>query len=284
MKRTSIRSVLLLASLSVGLSGCSIIIGMVNNSKAKKAEEEAQQAHEAELAQARADLAKKREAALDPAATPEQLWDYSEALVAAKKQEDMQVDPNWQPELAESLSKRLEAEGGLTAENAQIGYALAQLHVIMERPDDAATLMLGLVKLGGEGPAPAIELFDGVASFPRTEVTDAAVLEMCPLIRPQVEGVASFVARCLGRAGGDITKLTWEGARDDLEVYARSSYATGPGTGTYTFETKIKGYKTTFWALGYIENTSGVYLGNPKVTAVLVDEKDAEVGTFTGYS
>ncbi|MCA9682209.1 MAG: hypothetical protein KC457_08440 [Myxococcales bacterium] len=143
MKRTSIRSVLLLASLSVGLSGCSIIIGMVNNSKAKKAEEEAQQAHEAELAQARADLAKKREAALDPAATPEQLWDYSEALVAAKKQEDMQVDPNWQPELAESLSKRLEAEGGLTAENAQIGYALAQLHVIMERPDDAATLMLG---------------------------------------------------------------------------------------------------------------------------------------------
>ncbi|NVB42407.1 hypothetical protein G6O69_31580 [Pseudenhygromyxa sp. WMMC2535] len=284
MKNPSPRRVALLLGLSFGLSGCSFIFDAVNKSKAKKADEEAQQAQEAELAEARAALAKQREAALDPASTPQQLWEYGVALAEARQDESMQVDPAWTPELEAALSQRLEAAGGINAENTYVGFALAKVYSDLERPDESVAVMLELVKAGGEGPISQLELFDAAAALPRSETTDAAVLEMCPLLRPQVESVSAFVSRCLGRAGGDISKLTWEGALDDLEVYARSSYASGPPAGTYTFQSRIKGYKKTFWAVGYVENTSGVYLTDPKVTAVLLDDGGAEVGTFSGYS
>ncbi|EDM81687.1 hypothetical protein PPSIR1_22259 [Plesiocystis pacifica SIR-1] len=272
---------------SVGMSGCSIIVDIVNNSKAKKAEEEAAAAKEAELAKAREELEAMRQGAIDPAATPQQVWDYSLALgevYDANEQDAMGVDGSWLTELETALTQRLDGAGGLSADNSLLGYSLAQVYLWTERPDEGAGTLLEFAKLGGEGPMTSVELFDSIAGLPPSDVTNAAVLELCPTLRPQIEGVNGFVSTCLDRAGGDISKLSWEGVLADLESYARSGYAKGPAAGTFTYQSKVKGYKKTFWALGFVENTSGVFLENPKVTAVLVDEGGAELGTFQGYA
>ncbi len=196
----------------------------------------------------------------------------------------MEVDPAWTPELEGALTQRIEGAGGLNPEISFIGYALSQVYASSDRPDDSASMLLELVKVGGEGPVSTLEVFDAVNRYPQSEVTDAAIVELCPLVRPQVESVASFMSSCVGRAGGDISKLSWEGVLADLDVYARSSYAHGPAQGTFTFHSKVKSYKRSFWALGYIENTSAVYIGNPKVTAVLLDKDGAELGSYSGYA
>ena len=289
MHRTQLRNVALLVGLSVSLSGCSVISSLFSQNAAKKEEAAAAQAREDELAATRAKLAAKREEALDPASTPDQMWDYTAVLsevYANNLQEELEVDPGWMPELETALSSRIEAGGGLNADNSKLGYALVEIYSNAERYDESANMVLELTKAGGEGPVGVVDMFDGVTRYPRSEGTDAAVLELCPLVRPSVEAgrEAAFLSLCLQRVDGELSKLSWEGILDDAELYARSSSAQGPASGTFTFHSRIKGYKKSFWALGTIDNTSAVYLGRALVTAVLLDDADAEVGSFTGYA
>ncbi len=91
-----------------------------------------------------------------------------------------------------------------------------------------------------------------------SEATDAAILDMCPLLRSGVAAGsdAAFVSRCLPRPGGEISKLTWERSVADLGLDA----------------------------VGYVENTSAVHLGPSQVSAVLVDGARVDVGSSKGYA
>ena len=284
MHISQLRNVALVASLGFGLSGCSFLMGIF--APDQKAAQEAEQARADELAKAKAELEAKRTAALDAGATADQMWEYAGILLEiyrTKQEENLGVDPSWLPELESALTSRI--EGGLTADNGPYAYALVKLYGATERYDESAALGLEMVKAGVEGPVPNIEMMGELSGYPASETTDAAILEMCPLVRPGLEeGISAFVAKCLARAGGDISKLTWESRLQDLAYYARSSYASGPANGTFTFTAKIKSYKKSFFALGYIENTSGVYLDHAQVTAVLTDNSGAEVATYSGYA
>lgn len=285
MHISRLRNVALVASLGLGLSGCSFLLGIF--APEEKAKQEAEQARADELAKAKAELEAKRSAALDASASADQMWEYAGLLLEiyrTKQEETLGVDPSWLPELEAALSARV--EGGPTADNAAYAYALVKLYGATERYDESASLALEMVKAGAEGPVPNVEMMGEITGYPASETTDAAILEMCPLVRPALEdgNISAFVSRCLARAGGDISKLTWDSRLQDLAYYARSSYAKGPANGTFTFTAKLKSYKKSFFALGYVENTSGVYLDHAQVTAILTDNSGAEVATYQGYA
>lgn len=57
-----------------------------------------------------------------------------------------------------------------------------------------------------------------IGQLPRTGDVDAALVRGCKSARPAVPGeqVPAFVAECRARAGGDATRLQWDGVKDDL--------------------------------------------------------------------
>jgi hypothetical protein len=51
----------------------------------------------------------------------------------------------------------------------------------------------------------------------------------------------------------------------------------------FEFQRTKSGYKTSFYALGFVTNTSPFVIDNPKVIAVLLDAQRSEVGTDFGF-
>jgi hypothetical protein len=57
-----------------------------------------------------------------------------------------------------------------------------------------------------------------------------------------------------------------------------------PATATFEFHRTQAGYQTSFYALGYVTNTSPFVIDKPKVNVVLLDADGKEVGTDEGYA
>jgi hypothetical protein len=57
-----------------------------------------------------------------------------------------------------------------------------------------------------------------------------------------------------------------------------------PASATYEFQRIQSGYKTSFYALGFVTNTSPFVIDKPKIIAVLLDAQGKEVGTDFGFA
>jgi hypothetical protein len=57
-----------------------------------------------------------------------------------------------------------------------------------------------------------------------------------------------------------------------------------PLSGEFELQHRRPSSGTTFYAIGWITNTSSVAIERPKITAVLLDDKGAEVGTAFGFA
>lgn len=57
-----------------------------------------------------------------------------------------------------------------------------------------------------------------------------------------------------------------------------------PATATFSADSRISGYQTSFYVLGFLKNTSPFIIDKPKVTAVLLDKSGKEVATRDGYA
>ena len=66
-----------------------------------------------------------------------------------------------------------------------------------------------------------MEPFLALLTLPRDPVVNAAILGVCPRVRPLVTGpeTADFVEACLVAAGGDGAQLQWEGVEGDLAAH-----------------------------------------------------------------
>ena len=53
---------------------------------------------------------------------------------------------------------------------------------------------------------------------------------------------------------------------------------------SFEFHRTQPGYKTSYYALGVVTNTSPFVINKPKVIAVLLDADDKELGTSFGYA
>jgi hypothetical protein len=56
-----------------------------------------------------------------------------------------------------------------------------------------------------------------------------------------------------------------------------------PATANFEFHRIQSGFQTSFYALGFVTNTSPFIIDQPKVIAVLLDARGQEVGTDFGY-
>jgi hypothetical protein len=57
-----------------------------------------------------------------------------------------------------------------------------------------------------------------------------------------------------------------------------------PASASYEFQRTQSSYKTSFYALGFVTNTSPFVIDKPKVIAVLLDAQGQEVGTDFGFA
>lgn len=66
---------------------------------------------------------------------------------------------------------------------------------------------------------PRLATFDALRILPPSELLDAAVLDACPKVRPQVgqDVLVRFVATCLDAADHDASRLRWNGVERDLD-------------------------------------------------------------------
>jgi hypothetical protein len=71
-------------------------------------------------------------------------------------------------------------------------------------------------------------------------------------------------------------------ATQTLEVAAPPPEA--PASATFSADSRIPGYQTSFYVLGFVKNTSPFIIDKPKVTAVLLDKSGKEVATRDGYA
>jgi hypothetical protein len=57
-----------------------------------------------------------------------------------------------------------------------------------------------------------------------------------------------------------------------------------PASATFRLESRVSGYQSSFYLLGFVTNTSPFTIDKPKLTAVLVDKSGKELGTRDGYA
>lgn len=57
-----------------------------------------------------------------------------------------------------------------------------------------------------------------------------------------------------------------------------------PASASFTLHSRVSGYKTSFYVLGFVKNTSPFVIDKPKITAVLLDGAGKEVVTRDGYA
>jgi hypothetical protein len=101
-------------------------------------------------------------------------------------------------------------------DRATIEVARGSLRFVAGRMDDAAGHFLAATEL-----EPTYDLFSLLIAVPKSPVSDAAVLQACPKVRPNIsaEQLPDFVAVCLDAAAGDRKQLTWKTAKADLKAH-----------------------------------------------------------------
>lgn len=68
-----------------------------------------------------------------------------------------------------------------------------------------------------------------------------------------------------------------------LAVSAATAEPEVPATASFQLESRAAGYKKSFYALGFVTNTSPFTIDKPKITAVLLDKAGKELATRDGY-
>ncbi|MBX7083567.1 MAG: zinc ribbon domain-containing protein [Nannocystaceae bacterium] len=71
---------------------------------------------------------------------------------------------------------------------------------------------------------------------------------------------------------------------EPVVVPATTPVAAPPLTARFELEHRRPAYGSTFYAIGWVTNTSGVTIDRPKITAVMRDAAGAEVGTAFGFA
>lgn len=124
------------------------------------------------------------------------------------------------PALARSTLDHLaEAITTEPAATASLELARARVHTWLGKPDDAATAYVASLKVD-----PQLTTFAELAGLSHTPTVDAAVLGVCPDMRTHVTDpalVPDFVEVCLQAAGGDSSKLKWDGLKKDLVAHKK---------------------------------------------------------------
>jgi hypothetical protein len=110
----------------------------------------------------------------------------------------------------------------ITAEpdqKASLELARGRVHAWLGKPDEAATAYVASL-----GADPQMTTFAELASLTHTPAVDAAVLGACPDMRKHVTDpglLADFVEVCLQAAGGDASRLKWDGVKKDLVAHRK---------------------------------------------------------------
>jgi len=112
------------------------------------------------------------------------------------------------------LGEAITAEPAATA---SLELARGRVHTWLGDPDQAATAYVASL-----GADPQLSTFAELAALSHTPAVDAAVLGQCPTMRQKVTDpalVPDFVEVCLQAAGGDSSKLKWDGLKKDLVAH-----------------------------------------------------------------
>ncbi len=228
------RALALLALSTLG--GCALFAVLTGSDERARqqtqdAEAEAErQAAEAARAQDQADqqfvaeLEPLQTAANAEAATLEQVVEFVDKVATAIQTGVItrgKVPATVVDEARAALDKQFAAvESGKDPESASarstVEMARGYLFVSEGHTDEAATSYLAALI-----HQPTLPLFNTLSVLPKSPTTDAAVLQTCPLIRPQIDaaGLPDFIALCLDAAAGDRSKLTWKTAKKDYKVH-----------------------------------------------------------------
>jgi hypothetical protein len=114
------------------------------------------------------------------------------------------------------LGEAITAEPGAVA---SLELARGRVHTWLGKPDDAATAYVASLAAD-----PQLSTFAELAALSHTPAVDTAVIGICPDMRKQVTDPAllpDFVEVCLQAAGGDSSKLKWDGIKKDLVAHRK---------------------------------------------------------------
>ncbi|MFV8755318.1 hypothetical protein ACNOYE_32610 [Nannocystaceae bacterium ST9] len=219
------------------LGGCAFFAALTGNDEEAQAQAQAdaeaeakRQAEEAARAQEQADqqfaaeLEPLRAAASAEGATLDQVLEFVDKVTVAIQNGTItrgKVPATVTDEARAALDKQYAAvEKGKDAESAAtrstIESARGLLFASEGRNDEAANSYLAALL-----QQPTLPLFNTLAGLPKSPTSDAAVLQTCPLIRPQIDaaGLPDFIAVCLDAAAGDRSKLTWKNVKKDYKAH-----------------------------------------------------------------
>lgn len=219
------------------LAGCAFFAALTGNDQAAQEQaqadaeaEQRRQAEEAARAQEQADLefAAKleplRTAANAEGATLEQVIEFVDEVVIAVQSGVItrgKVPASVVDEARADLDKQLAAvakakDPDSVSARALVHIARAYLFVVEGRNDEAAQSYLASIL-----EQAALPTFDQLAALPKSPTSDAAVLQSCPLIRPQIDAtrLPDFIAICLDAAGNDRSKLAWKNVKKDYKIH-----------------------------------------------------------------
>jgi len=112
-----------------------------------------------------------------------------------------------------------------------------------------------------------------------------AALGVLVLLGGVVAGALTWQSQATPAAmSGGVVPPTTPGTNGALIVPPATSEPEVPASATFKFESRISGYQKSFYALGFVTNTSPFTIDKPKVTAVLVDKAGKELATRDGYA
>lgn len=219
------------------LGGCAFWAALTGSDQANQqqaqadAEAEAQrQAEEAARVQDEADqkfaaeLEPLRSAAVAEGATLDQVVEFVDKVAVALQNGTItrgKVPATVVDEARAALDKQYAAvEKGKDADSlatrVTVETARGFLFASEGRNDDAATSYLAAMI-----QQPTLPLFNILSALPKSPTSDAAVLQTCPLVRPQIDnaGLADFIALCLDAAANDRSKLAWKTVKKDYKIH-----------------------------------------------------------------
>jgi hypothetical protein len=121
------------------------------------------------------------------------------------------------PALARSALDHLgEAITAEPAATASLELARGHVHAWLGSPDEAVVAYVASLAAD-----PQMSTFVEMLALSHTPAVDAAVLDACPGMRTKVDSaqLADFIEACLQAAGGDSSKLKWDGIKKDLVAH-----------------------------------------------------------------
>ncbi len=99
---------------------------------------------------------------------------------------------------------------------ARLEAARGRVHAWLGHPDQAAAAYTAALVVEARP-----DTFHQLTELPRSPAVDAAVLQACPTVRPNIDAnnVIDFVDTCLTAAHGEPTRLQWDGVSQDLVAH-----------------------------------------------------------------